>query len=251
MSEESFELDFGDLVVKPEHLATPEQILLVGGPGSGKTHSAFSLTEVEDLYPMLYIDTEGSTIGVADKFDQSRVTVLRVNTHEELKKVLDKILKAGKNLPYKTVVIDTIDAAQERAINLLKSRSGDNGYEVWAKVSTWLTGNDNDGLMHKLKKAPFLSVVIVHTREEKSTSGAVIQKVKLQGSSKDVIASIPDMVLYQKRLQERDKSGNISVATTVYTVGTKSFDQAKSRFDLPPVLTDATLATVFEQIRKK
>ena len=248
---DDFALDFGDLVVEPEHLSTPEQILLVGTAGSGKSHSALTLTQVEGLYPVLYIDTEGSTIGVADKFDRSRLTVLRVKTHKELKTVLDKLLDAGDKVPYKSVVIDTIDAAQERAVNLLQSQATSNGFEVWSKVATWLTGNDNDGLMHKLKAAPFLSVVIVHTREEKSQSGAVIQKVKLSGSSKDVIASIPDMVLYQRRLQSKGNDGKVDVKTTVYTVGTKTFDQAKSRFDLPPVLEDATLADVFNMIRSK
>lgn len=245
--EDEFGLDFGDLVVEAEALAMPEQILLAGGAGAGKTHSALSLTEIDELTPMLYIDTEGSTVGVASKFDHSKVTVLRVKTHKELKTVVDKVV-ANPNA-YKSVVIDTIDTAQERVINLLQSTAND-GFEVWRKVGTWLMGNDGDGLMHKLKAAPFLSVVIVHTREEKSESGAIIQKVLLQGSAKDKIASVPDVVIYQKRQQGKGDDGKPKVMTTVYTVGTKAFDQAKSRFDLPPTMADATLADVIREIKK-
>lgn len=245
---DDFELPDG-VEVTPEHLGTPEQILLVGGPGSGKTHSALTLTEVDGCWPVLYIDTEGSTIGVADKFDKSRVTVARVKTHEQLRKITDDLLT--KKHPYKTVVIDTLDTAQERAINLMRKKYGDTGdgvFVMWRKVGNWLIGADDDGLIHKLKQADFLSVLVVHTREEKLDSGAIVEKPKLQGGAKDVLASIPDCVFFQKRSAK--KSGDDIVAeTTVYTVGTKSFEQAKSRFDLPAVMKDATLATVMNQIR--
>jgi len=244
---DEFALDFGDLVVEASALAMPEQILLVGGAGAGKTHSALSLTEIDELTPMLYIDTEGSTVGVASKFDHDKVTVLRVKSHKDLKSVVDKVL--ANQDAYKTVVIDTIDTAQERAINLLQAGSSD-GFEVWRKVGTWLMGNDGDGLMHKLKGASFLSVVVVHSREEKSESGSIIQKVLLQGSAKDKIASVPDVVIYQKRGQAKGDDGKIKAVTTVYTVGTKTFDQAKSRFDLPATMTDATLADVIREIQK-
>lgn len=246
MSKDEFEFDFGDMEITAEHLGKPEQILLVGGPGSGKTHSALTLTEVEGFYPMLYLDTEGSTIGVADKFDKSRLTVLRIKTHEELRKITNDLL--NKKHKYKTVVIDTIDTAQERAINLLKKKYPTDGYAVWGDVATWLTGADGNGLMMRLKDADFLSVVVVHAREEKSGSGAVIEKPRLQGSSKDVIASIPDCVFYQSRTTKKDDAGKVYAETTVYTVGTKKFDQAKSRFDLPPVMQGATLATVMNTI---
>ena len=245
---DDFELPDG-VEVTPEHLGTPEQILLVGGPGSGKTHSALTLTEVEGCYPLLYIDTEGSTIGVADKFDKSRVTVARVKTHKELKAITDGLLT--KKHPYKTVVIDTLDTAQERAINLLRKKHGDTGdgvFAMWREVGNWLIGADNDGLIHKLKSADFLSVLVVHSREEKLDSGAIVEKPRLQGGAKDVLASIPDCVFFQKRASKKE-GDEVVAETTVYTVGTKSFQQAKSRFDLPPIMKDATLASVMTTIR--
>jgi hypothetical protein len=94
-------------------------------------------------------------------------------------------------------------------------------------------------------------VVVVHTREEKSDSGALIQKVKLQGSSKDNFASIPDLVIHQVRRMSKGEKGDPELTTTIYTVGTKSFSQAKNRFGLPPVMKNATLRDVFHAIRSK
>lgn len=243
---DEFELDLSKFVMKKDALDFPELAALVAMAGQGKTHSALAMTEVEGLWPVLVLDTEGSTVGVAQNFDPDRFDVIRIHTHKQLEQVVDSLVT--KTHKYKTVVIDTIDTAQERALLKFEKDNPGDGFAKWAEVSKWLMGDG--GLLPRLKAAPFFSVVIVHTREEKSESGSIIQKVKLQGSAKDSFASAPDVVFYQTR--KLVKVGDeTKLQTKVYTVGTKAFDQAKNRFGLPYVMEDATLATVFRAIQDK
>lgn len=243
---DSFELNLDHLVMDKTALEFPELAALVASPGQGKTHSALAMTEVDGLWPVLVLDTEGSTVGVAQNFDPERFDVIRIHTHKQLEQIVDSLL--AKTHKYKTVVVDTLDMAQERALIKFEKDNPGDGFAKWGEVARWLLGDQ--GLLPRLKAAPFFSVVIVHTREEKSDSGAIVQKVKLQGSAKDNFASAPDVVFYQVR--KLAKVGDESVLRTkVFTVGTKAFDQAKNRFDLPYVMDDSTLADVFKAIQAK
>jgi hypothetical protein len=243
---DEFELDLSKFVMSKDALDFPELAALVAMAGQGKTHSALAMTEVDGLWPVLVLDTEGSTVGVAQNFDPERFDVIRINTHKQLEQVVNSLLT--KTHKYKTVVIDTIDTAQERALLKFEKDNPGDGFAKWGEVAKWLLGDA--GLLPRLKAAPFFAVVICHSREEKSESGAIIQKVKLQGSAKDNFASAPDVVFYQTR--KLAKVGDETLLQTkVYTVGTKAFDQAKNRFGLPYVMEDATLATVFKAIRAK
>lgn len=244
---DEFELNLDHLVMDKTALAMPDLAALVAEAGSGKTHSALDLTKVDGMWPLLVLDTEGSTVGVSQNFDPERFDVIKITNHKQLSQMI-KVLTT-KSHKYKTVVIDTIDTAQERALEHFDSENPGDGFAKWKDVAAWLTGDK--GLMHTLRRADFFSVVVVHSREEKSDSGAVIQKVKLQGSSKDVFASIPDLVLYQTRRLAKNEQGKSEVSTTVYTVGTKTFSQAKNRFGLEPIMKDSTLKDVFEAIRNK
>lgn len=244
--EDSFELDLSSLVMSKDALDFPELAALVAMPGQGKTHSALDMTNVDGLWPVLVLDTEGSTVGVAQNFDPERFDVLRIHNHKQLDQIVDSLLK--KTHKYKTVVIDTVDTAYERALTKFEKDNPTDGFAKYREGKAWLLGDQ--GLLPRLKAAPFFSVVIVHTREEKSTSGTIIQKVKLEGAAKDNFASVPDVVFYQTR--KLTKVGDESLLQTkVFTVGTKVFDQAKNRFDLPYVMEDATLADVFTEIQKK
>lgn len=243
---DEFELDLSSLALSKEHLATPDLIALVGGAGAGKTHSGLDLTKVDGMWPVLILDTEGSTIGVTQNFDSERFDVVPIKTHKQLEDIVKAL--TSKTHKYKTVVVDTIDTAQERALKKFEKDNPGDGFAKWGDVAEWLVGDD--GLLNRLKRADFFSVVIVHTREEKSESGAITNKVKLQGSAKDNFASIPSAVFYQTRKMTKLADGTSAVQSKVYTVGTKAFDQAKNRFNLPYVLEDATLKDVFELIRK-
>lgn len=244
--EETFELDLSHLVSDAGDLHSPRQILLAGQAGSGKTHSALTTTEVEGLYPVLYLDLEDSTVGVVSNFDHSRVDVIRIRSHKQLSQVIKAI--TTKTHKYKTVVIDTLDKAQERALEYYQNQNPSDGFAAWRELGEWL-GND-DGLVNSLKAADFLSVLVIHTREEKSDSGAIVQRLKLQGSQKDNLPSIPDAVFYQtRRVVKVEGEPEPKAVTTVYTLGTKTFEQAKNRFNLPLKMVDTTLKDVLEYIR--
>lgn len=244
---DEFELDLSSLVMNKDDLQFPELAALVAMPGNGKTHSALDLTEMDGMWPVLVLDTEGSTVGVSERFNPERFDVIRIHNHKQLTQVTEKLLT--KTHKYKTVVIDTIDKAQERALKKFESENPGDGFAKYRLANEWLT--EDDGLLPRLKRAPFFAVVIVHSREEKSTSGGLIQKVKLEGAAKNTFASEPDVVFYQTRKLGKDASGNAVLQTKVFTVATKTFDQAKNRFDLPYVMEDATLKTVFEEIQKR
>src|SRR5690606_3812420 len=242
---DDFELNLDHLVMDKSTLAMPDLAALVAEPGQGKTHSALDLTNVDGMWPVLVLDTEGSTVGVSKNFDPERFDVLKIDTHAKLEQIVK--LLTTKTHKYKTVVIDTLDTAQERALAHFEQANPGDGFAKWGEVAKWLTGDN--GLLHTLRRADFFAVVVVHTREEKSDSGALIQKVKLQGSSKDNFASIPDIVLTQTRKMAKNEKGEPELSTTVYTVGTKTFSQAKNRFGLPSVMKNATLKDVFEAIK--
>ncbi len=243
---DEFELDLSSLTMSKDALDFPELAALVAMPGQGKTHSALAMTEVDGLWPVLVLDTEGSTVGVAQNFDPERFDVIRIHNHKQLDQIVDKLLT--KSHKYKTVVIDTLDKGYERALNKFEKDNPGDGFAKYREGKEWLLGDQ--GVLPRLKAASFFSVVIVHTREEKSSSGTIIQKVKLEGAAKDNFASEPDVVFYQTR--KLAKVGDVTkLQTKVYTVGTKAFDQAKNRFDLPYVMEDATLADVFKAIQDK
>lgn len=242
---DDFELDLSEYVEPHAALNRPNLVMLAGESGAGKTYSALSASNVEGLYPMLYLDTEGSTVGVINNFDEDRVDVVRVDNHKKLMSIL-KALET-KTHKYKSVVIDTLDGAQERAIKKFQQDNPNDGFAAWGEVKEWLISDS--GLMHTLRRADYLGIVVIHTREEKSDSGALTQRLLLSGAAKDSISSIPDAVLYQTRkVRKLEGEKEARASTVVYTVGTKEFSQAKNRFDLPLKMADSTLESVFETI---
>ena len=247
--EDIYELDLTKIVMSKAALSEPQQILLVGEAGNGKTHTALTASRVAGLGPVLVLDTEGSTVGVVNNFPD--VDVVRIENYAQLNQLLESLL--SKTHKYKTVIIDTLDSAAELALKNFEKKNPNDGYAKWGMLKDWLTlSAANGGMLHRLKAAPFLSILISHTREEKSDSGAITNKVNLQGSGKNEVPSIPDAVFFLTRVMkqvegEKDKRP----VTTITTVGTRAFTLAKNRFQLPPQIVDGDLTTVYDLIRSK
>ena len=61
-------------------LKYPRLALLYSKPGSGKSHTALTASELPGVKKMLYLDTEGSTVGVANNFDLDKIDIIPVAT---------------------------------------------------------------------------------------------------------------------------------------------------------------------------
>lgn len=256
---DEFSLD--EYVIAPDTLDSPEMLMFYGPPGNGKTFIAASAAEVEGLYPVLIIDTEGSTQGTIKGFPEGRIDVFRPqkthpgNEYKAVVSVLESLLT--KPHKYKTVIIDTADVLQEWSIAAGKVK-GD-GFAHWNFTHSELTAPpvkskdakgkwDDRGLFHRLKAAPFLAILVVHDKQESLNEEGTLMyaNVQWQGQGKTKIGGIPDMVGYVTR---DTNSAGVSVST-LHTAPTKR-SLAKNRFDLPAKLVGPTMSTIYDIINQK
>lgn len=239
---EEFELSLDHLPLqKPSQLNKPELILLYGPPGGGKTHLAASASEVEGLYPILIIDTEGSASGTVAGFEDDRVDILPVTNHDQLDGLIDALLE--KTHKYKTVIIDTFDVAQARAVDDFLEEHPSNTFAAWSEIKQWTVD-----VARSLKAADFLGILVFHENVEKTDTGAMVSKLVLQGSAKDVLPGIPDVVGLVTR--KADKEG---VETTTVQFAPDNNKATKNRFGLPARVEDPSIGSIFQHIsnRKK
>lgn len=252
MSDE-FSLD--QYIVKPDRLSEPEMIILYGPPGGGKTHLAHSVAEVEGLWPVLSLDTEGSTQGTIEGFPKDRIDVIRpqkVFPGNEWKgsiQVLEGLLT--KKHKWKTVIIDVADVLQEWGI--AEGKVAGDGYAQWNFIHDELTAPPNKkkgvrGLFHRLKAADFLTILVIHDKQESLNEEGTLTygTVQWQGQGKTKIGGIPDIMGYVTR---DTNSAGVSTST-VHLAGNKRF-LAKNRFGLPAKIVDPSMAKIYDMIRNR
>lgn len=236
-------------VSKPSEASKPEFIVLYGRPGGGKTWLGASASELPHIRKMLILDTEGSTVGTLSDFDDDKVDIIRVTSFAMLNAILDKLFDENAQHEYDAVMIDTLDKAQEWAVDHFKenapyTKSGEkDGYWTWGQVSDWTVKQVGENLRH----APFLAIVTVHEKEEKTTDGALVKGLRLQGSAKDTWPGIPDVVAYLERKLDGGEP------TTFAYFETDDNKVTKNRFKFPPKVKDVTIPKLFKYIedRKK
>lgn len=241
--------DFDDTLAKytkkPGQMSTPEQIMIYGPYGSGKTRLAASASEVEGLYPVLVIDNEGSTTGVVDQFDQERVKVIRIKEsfpgreYDGFKSIVEGLLT--KEHSYKTVVIDTLGSVLEWAKR--KGEKPGDGFAKWNFVHEELTADN--GLIQRLRDAPFLSVLVLHEKKEQpDEDGPSYAEFRWQGQGTGMLGQYPDNIWYITR---DTNSAGVSKSTMLTRANKRS--NAKNRFDLPHKIEDPDLAKIYAFIR--
>lgn len=253
MSDE-FDLDLSKYVTAPEGLTLPELIYLYGPFGQGKTHLAASAADVEDLYPVLIIDTENSTQGTIQNFPKGRIDVIRPTKlwpGQEWK--MTKVLLNGlltKKHKYKTVIIDVADVLFDWALAYAKAENPNDGFAKWNYVHSEFTAPPNKedwGLFHRLKAADFLAILVVHEKKEASSDdGPVFADFQWAGQGRTKMGGIPDVVGYVTR---DTNAGGVST-TTLHTAPTKR-NNAKNRYGFPAKIVDPSMKKLYELIENR
>lgn len=234
------ELDLSKYTIKPSALTQPELVVFYGPAGGGKSYLSASASEVEGLYPVLIVDTEGSTAGTVAAFDDDRIDILPVSDHATFEQITEALLTRPHK--YKTVVIDTFDVAQERAVEAYQDENSGDGFAAWREVKSWTNRKARD-----FKSAPFLGILVFHQTEEKTESGLVTgRKLSLQGSAKETMPGIPDVVGWVTR--KADKDGH-EVSTVKFAPDPKL--ATKNRFGLPDKMEDVRMSDIYEWINNR
>jgi energy-coupling factor transporter ATP-binding protein EcfA2 len=228
--------------VKPSQLNKPNFMVLYGAPGSGKTYLASSIALVDDYSPTLILDTENSTNGTVVGIEDDRITILPIKTHLEFNEVLNALLEDAEagTLPYKSVIIDTLDVAQARAqeyfVAVEAAKDKPNTLAAFGETKKWTM---KVGTL--LRDAPFFAIAVMHSKRDKLEEGPLMEVVDLIGGSKDSFPGIPDIVGFTER------QDNI----TTVKFGSSKRHSTKNRFQLPEQVEDPTMAEIIRLINKK
>ena len=96
---DEFSLDdvIGKYANKPSALDKPDLIMFYSVPGGGKTFTAATAADLPGVKHVLYLDTEGSTVGVLNNIKNAdKIDVIRVDRHPQPFEFLRALLSKGK-----------------------------------------------------------------------------------------------------------------------------------------------------------
>lgn len=220
-------------------LERPKRICIHGIAGIGKSTFAAAFPSPA------FIDTEGST---------AHMNVQRLDTPTSWNMLLQLLadIKAEKTLPFKTLVIDTVDWAEKMGMAIVakekgKSRFGDIGWGWGNKMLAELFKDVMDAL-EAIQTAHNITVCLVaHTTVNRIDKPDLIEgyhryEMKLSKWVTMLVMEWCDIVLFansKSKIVETDSGKNKGIGTgeerVVYTTDIDAH-QAKNRFNLPPEL---------------
>ena len=154
-----------------------------------------SIVDVPGFERVLLIDVEGGSSSVSQWYPE--IDVIETPTAKDFQTVVEALLNGElvepeSGLPYQAVIIDTLDKAQERQLEVYAAdpKSAKDGFFKWAALKTW-TAKMGD----YLHMAPFLTIFVAHQDDEKDeATGVVTTTVLLSGKSRFTFPSTPDII---------------------------------------------------------
>lgn len=261
---------FAAMFAKPDEIGDPASVLLYAKPGRWKTSTAGSIVRVPKFKDarILYLDVDqGSKVFVNDPdvyagVQAGRINIIPINKLDpeafaQLQYFLGKydengVFQRGEAFKwgYDVVVLDTLDVAQDIAINWFMNNtvSEKTGKKdtlgAWGRVAPWTTD-----VMWALQNDPSaFGIVVMHSAEDVSETGMLAIKPKLGGSAKDNIGGIPDMVAY---LDFEANPENKDDVRLVAHVGKSNIFTTKNRWRTPDKIVDFDMPTLFGLIESR
>jgi hypothetical protein len=200
--------------------------------GNGKTWLAASADEITDYNPVLIVDIEGSAAGVGRKYPN--VDIIKADTYQKLEVIKNELL--NDEHPYKTVIFDTVNVAQDRAADFFDDlpKNKGNKFGKWDDLKNWTIK-----FMRDMHHADFLAIFLMHPQVDKDeNTGRITTVLKIQGSARDTAPTVVDLIGYL----EIEKVGNDN--KRVLYVGNTDGLLTKNRFGLEQRIVEPTMAKI-------
>lgn len=210
--------------------------IIFGPSGVGKTVFAASADAIEEYSPVLIVDIEGSAAGVGRLYPN--VDVIKADTFEKLEMIKYDLLNSEH--PYKTIIFDTLNVAQDRALAHFTELY--TGYAIWGEVKKWTVDFVRD-----FHHADPLVFFIAHAKQDKDdTTGRIETTVKIASGAVAEVPTVVDLVGYMQ--WEQDGDGKMR---RTLLVDKHPSIVTKNRFGLDGKIYDPDILTLQAEIAQK
>lgn len=217
-------------------------MMVYGDPGVGKTVLAGSASMVEQLSPVLFIDVEGGTLSLRERYPD--VKVARVKSFNDFGRLYEDLRKGDHG--FKTVVLDSITEIQKFGMlevmkRMLEDPKNEDRDPDLPGIGEWGKNTEQmRRLIRAMRDLPVNTLFIGLAVTDIDKKQNRLTRPSLSGKLSNEVAGFLDIVTFMYK--KTDPEGNVK--RMLLTSGTDEFI-AKDRTDrLPPMLEDPDMSTI-------
>jgi hypothetical protein len=226
-------------------------MLVYGKSGVGKTTLAGSAQAVPEMRRVLMIDIEGGTLSLRRQYPD--IDSVRVQTWKEMQLVYDALFAGGHG--YQTVILDSLTEIQKFNMDDIMRKLVDQKEardEDVPSIREW--GKNLEQIRRFVRAFRDLPLNVIFTalvREDKDKMLKLVNMPSLSGKMAGEVAAFLDIVLFYSIKEVTDADNNVKQMRVLQSQATET-TTAKDRSGLlPPVMTDPTMAQLYDIIIRK
>lgn len=222
-------------------------ILVYGPAGVGKTVLAASADEVPAMRKVIYLDIEGGTLSIEDRFP--KVEIARIEKWGQIQDVYNDLFNHD-GAGYNTVVIDSATEAQKMSMDAVMATAYHRDQTLDRDMPMQRHWGVNIEHMRRMVRAfrdlPMHTIITALAKEETDNLNARHVKPSMSGKLADEISGFMDIVLRMYMKEDEDSPGKVN-----RVIATKAGELyiAKDRSDrLEPYMVNPTMKDIYSKI---